>query len=212
MGAERAKRTRARGGVTLVEVLVAIAAALILFGIAMGVLVATNRTADNVIARDSLLQHAQLNMKQIRAVLEGVVWPEDLGTTPPPDVKVGFARDALSVVSSHQPTTTGQFCLYSLGYRIEVGGNRSEAPGFVQIVPGEEEPRRFGDLAGPYRTTIEFRYATDIGKDLKPVWKESLGTGERPRLIWVQMVVSHPTRLDRQGRPEQVRLQTAVAL
>ena len=190
------------------------AVAVVLFGIAMGIMIATNQTAGHVVKHDALLQDADLTMRQVRAVLEAIVWPEDLASSPSAGMSVAFAKDSLAVFSSHQPTTTGQFCLYMLGYRTLVGSDKSAAPGFLRKTPGQADPVRFHALGGTYEAAIEFRYATEVGEDLQPVWKESLAANERPRLIWVQLEVRDPVNLVVHGVPEptSVRLQTAIAL
>ncbi|KPL10995.1 hypothetical protein AMJ85_04995 [candidate division BRC1 bacterium SM23_51] len=208
-------------GVTLLEVLVATAAAAILFGVAMGILLTTNQTADRSLDREWLAREAQLAMQEIRAVIEGTVWPEDLASAPsaepPADAVVAFAKDGLALFSSHNPTSaTGRFCHYSLGYKKDPAKDGAPVAGFYRRSPDEKGPPEFRPLGRKLgedcETTIGFRYATEVGPDLKPVWQEKLEAGQKPRLIWVELVVSEREPAGRRGEPQKVRLATAIAL
>jgi hypothetical protein len=199
-------------GATLLEVIVAIAAGAIVVGIALGILVTTNKTTDRTIRRESLLQQAQLAISEIRSRLETLVWPEDLNQPIPADLPLAFGKDSLAFFSSHQPTTTGLFCHYTLEYRKDVEAGNAVVPGFRRRIPDSEQPTPFRPMGGQYDTTIQFRYATEIGADLQPVWRENLDAGEKPRLIWVEVVVQDPERRNLRGELEHVRLVTAVSL
>jgi hypothetical protein len=191
------RREPRRSGVTLLEVLIAITTAGIVVGLALGILIATNKTADEALAREWLMQRAQLDMRRVRSVVEAIVWPEDLASPPPADAGVVFAKDALAVFSSYQPTTAGQFCHYAISLRKDAGSEGRVVPGFERRIPGSERTPQFQALGGEYETSIAFRYATTVGKNLQADWKESLAPGEKPRLVWVDLIVRDPEQLDR---------------
>jgi hypothetical protein len=182
--------------VTLLEVIVAVSAAAVIVGLALGILIATNKTANEHMGHEWLVQQAQLDMNRVRSVLEGVVWPEDLASPPSGGDGLVFASDAVAVFSSHRPTTGGQFCHYSIGLRKDEGEEGRVVAGLVRRIPGSDQTPRFEALGGEYDASITFRYATTVGKDLKPEWQESLAAGEKPRLVFVDLIVRDPGQLD----------------
>ncbi|MCX8037415.1 MAG: prepilin-type N-terminal cleavage/methylation domain-containing protein [Candidatus Sumerlaeia bacterium] len=207
---------RRAAAVTLLEVLVAVAAGAVVLAIALGILVTTNQAANRSLAHESVLQQSQLAMKEIRAVVEAVVWPEDLATTMAAS-SLRFAKDELIVLSSHRPTTGGLFCLYRFSNKTEKTGGRGEK---VRAVAGyeriEPQTRRmaspFQEFGKEFNVSLSFRYATEIGPGLQPVWQDSLADGQRPRLIWIDLLVRNEDVRDQRGQPEEVRLTTAISL
>ncbi len=207
---------RRMAAVTLLEVLVAIAAGAVVLAIALGILITTNQAANRSLAHESVLQQAQLAMKEIRAVVEATVWPEDFATTLPANL-LRFAKDELVVLSSHRPTTGGLFCLYRFSNKTEKTGGRKET---ARPVAGYEriEPRT-RQIASPFQAfgkefsaSLSFRYATEIGPGLQPAWQESLADGQKPRLIWIELLLRNEDVRDLRGQPEEVRLTTAISL
>ena len=206
-------RNPGRRGLTLLEVIVAIGVAVVISGIAVGVLLSTNQAANQGMSHDALLQKAELAMKEIRSVIEGTVWPEDVATTPPAGMAMTFTTGTLALVSSYQPTTTGQFCRYEfLNQTAPAANDAATTAGFFRAAPGSAGKGEFRSLAGRTVSAIQFRYAIQVGADLQPVWQPTIPTGQKPRLIWVEVVLRDPKRLDRRGQPDEVRLATAVAL
>jgi hypothetical protein len=181
-------------------------------GIALGILVTTDKTTDRTIGREALLQEAQLAISEIRSRLETLVWPEDLNQPTPAELPLTFGKDSLAFFSSHQPTTTGLFCHYTLEYRKDAEQGDAVVPGFRRRIPGSEKMSPFRPMGGQFETAVQFRYATEIGTDLEPVWRENLDAGEKPNLIWVEVVVQDPKRRNLRGETEHVRLVTAVSL
>jgi len=204
-----------RRGFTLLEVIVATATAAVLFGIALAILLSTNQTANRTMGHESVLQQAQLAMRQVRSVIEATVWPEDLATAPPAGAFV-FTKDTLTLLSSHEPTPAGQFCLYTLANTKQSLGQKEGArtvAGYERLEPATQKPiGAFQPFGKEFETSIAFRYATQLGPDLQPVWQESLPAGQKPRLIWVELIMRNADIHDHLGRPEEVRLETAVSL
>ena len=205
-------------GFTLLEVLVAIAAAGVIFGIALGILVTTNQTVNQAIGKESVLQHAQLAMKEIHSVIEGAVWPEDLATSPSINTSLVFEKERVGIFSTHNPTS-GQFSYFMLG-NIPLFVSKEGRSGEARSIAGciRSHPRTGQSMSSfsvprdKYDSTLEFSYATEGGADLQPLWRESLPPGQRPRLIWVELVVRDREQKNRQGQLEEVRLATAVSL
>jgi hypothetical protein len=202
---------RSRTAVTLLELIVAIAVGTIVFGIAAAGIIETDQTARRVIQREALRQQAMAAMHQIRALLEQVVWSDDLADRGDESPRVAFAHDSLTVFSSYDPTSGGAFCRYSVGYRMEAPGEKSE-PGILRFNPGATQASEFRDLGGEYEMVVSFLYATAFDPDRRPVWRESLSGGEKPALIWFEVVLRDPELRGRKGALEQIRLQSAVAL
>jgi len=203
---------------TLLEVLVAIATGAVIFGIAMGIFITTTQTANQAIGRESLLQQAQLTMREVRAVIEATIWPEDLATTPAAQIALIFTKEQLGIFSTHQPKG-GRFGYCSLG-NIPVFISKSGQSGEARTVAGciRSDPATgqavssFSTPTDKFDSALQFRYATERGADLQPVWQENLSARQRPRLIWVELVLRDREQKTRQGKPEEVRLTTAIAL
>jgi len=200
------KKATAKGrGFTLLEILVATAVGVVIFGIALGVLIATNQSTNKIIAREALLQQAQVAMEEVRATLEAVVWPEDLATSAPAQAKPVFEKDRLGLFSSHRPAAGGGFCYYLFRNDKEAGA------GYERLEPGTKAAK-FEKLGAGYEARFEFRYAASVGDDLKPAWREKLGPSERPRLVWVRLALTDPKHRDRRGENISVSLETAISL
>jgi len=215
MGGRMIKRDGRGRGLTLLEVMVAIATGAVIFAIAMGVLLTTNQTANQAMGHEALLQEAQVAMKEIRSVLEKAVWPEDMAATAVAGANVVFLKNGLALFSSHQPTTTGRICRYEFLNMKGVPGKedtQTTTAGYQQIVPGGAGKPEFRPFSREFASTVEFRYATQVGADLQPVWLEGLPSGQKPQLIWVDLVMRDLSRRDRRGRVEEVRLTTAISL
>lgn len=205
---------RRHRAVTLLEVLVAIAAAAVIFAIAMGILITTNQTANRAIAHESLLQQAELAMKKVQSAIEATVWPEDVASSPPTQAALVFTTNSLALLSSWHPTRAGRFCRYEFVTieKVPDKGDVRTIAGYLCDDPGGGPKPTFEKLGGEFDSAIQFRYATQVGPDLQPVWQESLPTGQKPRLIWIELVVRDPERRDRRGQIEEMRLTTAISL
>lgn len=201
-----------RRGVTLLEVMMSIVIATVIFGIAMSVLVTTNRSAKKTIADGTLLQQAQVAMRQVRAILEGTAWPEDLEPLIEGEPLFVFNQDDVRLISTYEPTDTGGFCQYSFNTKTAEDGTPPQA-GYSRREPAAPaDATVFQKIGGEFETALEFRFASEIGEGIKPVWKDALAAGEKPQLIWVRVTLRDPKTKDREGKPEEVRLETAIAL
>jgi type II secretory pathway pseudopilin PulG len=209
----RAKKEHRRCGYTLLEVIVAAGAGTIVFGLALGVLLTTSRMVDQGIAHEAALQQAQLAMKEVRAVIGATVWPEDMATAPSGNAPVAFTSSSLVLFSTrHAPA--GGLADFAFGNILNLSqtGEKRWSAGYDRKDAGSPSGAKFNAFSSKYESTIEFRYATQVGPDLKPVWQNSLPATERPRLIWVELVMIDREPEKRGGRPEEVRLQTAISL
>jgi len=201
---------RRRAGFTLAEAGVAVATAVIVFGLAMGVLMKTNQTVNRSLSHESLLQQAELGMKEIRSVVEATAWPDDFATSGSAPTPLVFGKDRLGIWSSHNPAS-GRFCFFTL--RMTPGDKGKPRAVCERSLPGgTPPPNPTTTLGGEFETTLSFRYATQVGADLQPAWQESLPAGQKPRLIWVELLLRGAEYPDMPGRRDEVRLATAIAL
>jgi prepilin-type N-terminal cleavage/methylation domain-containing protein len=212
------QKNRKHRGITLLEVLVAIAAGAVIFGLAMGILITTNQTANQAMGKESLLQQTQLAMKEIRSVIEATVWPEDLATSLSAQTVLLFSKERLGIFSAHNPKG-GQFAYCLLGNipifitKSGQAGEARSAAGYVRSDPRTGQAvSSFSLPTDKLESSIRFSYATEVGADLQPVWKENLPAGQKPRLIWVELIVRDRERKNRQGQPDEVRMTTAISL
>jgi len=205
-------------GMTLLEVLVAGAASVVIFGLVLGILVSTSRSSGRVIRREALLQQGQLVMQSVREILENVVWPEDLGTTVPGHWTLRFERYNLYVLAA-APSGDDGYAYCQLYTFMDAAGY---AAACCRQAPGEAAPAVPAALhSREFNATLEFQYA-DTMRERRPLWRDRLSAPEdaaaattgtthaRPALIWVEAVVKDPTRYDERGEPLQIRLQTAI--
>ena len=201
---------RRRAGFTLAEVGVAVATAAIILGMALGILITTNQMVNRSLSHEALLQQAELGMKEIRSVIEATVWPEDFATTGSTQAPLVFEKDCLGVYASRDPAS-GRFCFHT--FRLTLGDKGKPRAVCERSLPGgTPPPNPTTVLGGEFKTTISFRYATQIGADLQPAWQESLPAGQKPRLIWVELLLRGEEYRDMPGRIEEVRLATAISL
>jgi len=213
MGARMTNPNRGRRGITLLEVLVAIGTAAVIFGIAMGILITTNQTANQGIAHESLLQQAEVAMRSIRSVIEATVWPDDVAGTSP-SAPLVFTREGLGLFSSHQSAGAGLICRHEFVNAPGAGekGTTRTAAQYNCYASGSVQKPASRLVGERFDSHIGFRYATQVGADLQPVWQENLPAGQRPRLIWVELILRDPARVKREGKVEEVRLTTAISL
>ncbi|MBM3333940.1 hypothetical protein FJY63_04690 [Candidatus Sumerlaeota bacterium] len=207
---------RLRRATTLLELTVAAATAVVVFGIAAGILIATNQLTTQSMGKDSLLQHAQLAMREIHAVIGATVWPEDLATTLSAHTQLVFKKDELAIVSVRSARDgRSSYCRFSNTPTIsEKSGESRTAAGYARSDPSTGKAvGGFNNLNMPtdrFASTIRFLYATGTGPDLQPVWKENLAAGERPRLIWLELVARDLKQKTPKGEREEIRVATAV--
>lgn len=201
-------------GVTLIEVLVAMAISVVVFGIALGILDTTSRGAHRQIDRESLWAEANLIAWEIEQALRA---------------QIGAGEIQIAGGEAHQSFRPEEIQFYGsdvaqgvnlwrvkIGNRARpgVGANASRVAMIRLPAVGESSGREVARGAGRslgaggdlLSSRVEFRFAYRY-EGLNPVWTETAQAGLAPRAVQFEVIVSHLE----QDMPD-VRLKGAMAL
>ncbi|MCX7016074.1 MAG: prepilin-type N-terminal cleavage/methylation domain-containing protein [Candidatus Sumerlaeota bacterium] len=187
--------SRRRSGVTLVELLVAIAASVLIAGAVYGVYDTTSRLSRRSLTRESMWAEAVQIEQTIEEALRGRVAPADL-QLPAGAPGEKFAGDELVVYSSDAAPgaavslvrIANKQAFGDVGQRVVITrGPMSPRPGASE--QSGDIPRDPGLNRGRTTTRVRFRAAYQYN-GLEPAWAAEPLAGQAPKIVEFEIVVS----------------------
>ncbi len=204
---------RQQNGITLIELIVAIAAGLIIFGLILGILIRTSAATDANILKATMRQEGRLITNIIVKSLKQFFPMSELAQAAPTGV-THFAENQMQFLSLHmakqsQPVqyliTNGRDAKTQLN---RVMMERTPLAQKVASPSPETETREqaLGLGVGNVKSEVRFRYASTF-EMLSPQWVVALKPGAIPRVVEITVIIRDAT-----DRVESVAITTSLAL
>lgn len=194
---------RPTSGMTLVEVLVAIAVFGVVSGIIFEIFTATQATSRKMIVRQSAVDYAVFTADQVAGTVRAAVDPANLDDAA--GATASFNADGFSVPSYAKGAGEG---LFQVTVRSATGEDAALFPYEVETAPlggGEASTHGLGMTAQNFTPTVTFRYAKSVVAGQPVQYVDSLAEGEWPALVQVRVHVAAELDPDR-----PVDIQTSV--
>ncbi|MCL5270988.1 MAG: type II secretion system GspH family protein [bacterium] len=205
-----ARRVRDAAGVTLVELIVAIAMLTVFAALVYGMMTTSDQSTRALVRRQAATQYAQEIIGQATDAIRAAIPPDSLTGAAAPTVKPVFKRDQLGLLMLNP---WGQRGLSQVVIDTAAAEGRQAACIQRRIHPiaaagGGIPEESVAPIAGRpegFTPSIQFAYASVGGPDQMPVYKDSWDENGWPDLIQVTV------RAEVDGDHERlVELQTAV--
>lgn len=188
-------------GITLIELLVAIAGMLVLLYIIYNIYDASQAASINTTRRQASIDFAVRTIDEVGQIVTGAVHPSNLDGQEP---ATRFQRNKFTL-----PAHRGD-----KGIRlVTVGAAEDPAEGvFYQVIdapigagePGEPAPLTLGGKAENFTPEVSFRYALESTPNAPVAYSDSLPDGQWPALIEVSVIVKADEK-----DPQPIELRTA---
>jgi hypothetical protein len=200
-------------GITLIELIVAIAAGVMIFGVILAILIRTSEATDASILKATMRQEGRLITDTIVKSLKQCFPATELGQSEPSGT-THFAENQMQFLSLHMAKESQPVqCLITNGQDAKTQLTRvmmktTPLTGPADFPTSETEVRE--QTLGVGGTNIEgqvhFRYASSF-KTLSPQWVAALKPGRIPRVVEITVIIR-----DAEQRVEPVTHTTSLAL
>ncbi len=207
---------RQQNGITLIELIVAIAAGLIIFGLILGILIRTSAATDANILKATMRQEGRLITATIVKSLKQFFPVSELAQAAPTGV-MHFAENQMQFLSLHMAKESQPVqYLITNGRDAKTQLNRvmmERAPLAQKAAsPSPETQAReqalgiLGLGVGNVKSEVRFRYASTF-EMLSPQWVVVLKPGAVPRVVEITVIIR-----DAADRLEPMTITTSLAL
>ena len=203
---------RQQNGITLIELIVAIAAGVMIFSVILAILIRTSAATDASILKATMRQEGRLItdtiVKSLKHCLPATeLAPESGGAT-------HFAENQMQFLSLHMAKESQPVqCLIINGQDAKTQLNRvmmktTPLAGHSASPPPETETREqaLGVGGVNIESQVHFRYASSF-KTLSPQWVAALKPGRTPRVVEITVIIR-----DTEQRIEPITITTSLAL
>jgi hypothetical protein len=209
----RNRCSRTQNGITLIELIIAIAGGLIIFGLVLAILIRTSAATDADIHKATMQQEARLIANTIVKALKQFCPESELGQAGPTPV-THFAENQMQFLSLHGAKENQPLLLL-------IANGRDPKTNLKRVImrrtvlgqkplsgSAEREPgvQTLGIGTGDVESEVQLRYAGSF-EMLAPQWVASLEAGAIPRVVEITII----TR-DAAQRLQPVTITTSLAL
>lgn len=204
---------RARNGITLIELIVAMAAGLILFGLVIGILIRTSAATNATVLKESMRQEARLITDAIVKSLKQILPAGELAQGAAAGV-THFAENQMQFLSLYAATESqpvqyvianGQDATTQLNHVVMKSTPIIQEPS-APVAETETGEQVLGIRGENLESEVRFLYASTFDM-LSPQWTVSLEPGMIPRVVEITVIVSDPAE-----RVAAVTVTTSLAL
>lgn len=195
-----------RSGVTLIEIIVAMAGLVLVMGVVLGIYDETQKAAQKMVKRQASIDFAVSFVDQSAALLRNAVNPGNLDVAVTP----AFAPDRLSVPAYGDPASNGLFLVSLRPTDSEDASHpyeivRKTLAGAGDTPAEEESVSTYGQPLEHAEPVVRFRYAMESKPGAPVAYVERLGSGQWPVLVEISVEV--PAGSDGE---DPIRMRTAV--
>lgn len=169
---------RSAKGMTLVEIVISIAAGLIVLFFVLAIFISTISGIDKTIARDALKQEIRTIAEEVKFIVNHHVPPDELNVKKP--FEELFVHDRLTIASSTKISVVK--CTLS-NLSGEEDNNNSVIKTIQSFRDRSRERTEFlGTSPNTVSTSILFAYAVENENGMI-IWEDSLPPGSKPHLV-----------------------------